>query len=339
MSLFSLDVWNFEMLEPLLDVQNLRTSFFTPQGEMRAVDGVSFSLSAGKILGVVGESGCGKSVMSLSLMGLIPKEEGRIVGGSILYQKQDLLQFNFSQMRSIRGKEIAMIFQDSMMALNPVFTIGDQIRESICAHERVSFRVLKKRILEILDQVGIASPEKRMHDYPHQLSGGMRQRVMIAMALVSQPKILIADEPTTAMDMTTQAQILDLLKKLQRQRNLALLFITHDLALISELADEVLVMYTGRVVEQGEIQDVFGSPKMPYTQGLLKSVAFLHDHALAFPRPPLEGIEGFVPDLLDLPKGCHFQDRCVHRMLRCQEEAPVLRSLSASHRIACWKDL
>ncbi len=324
------------MLDSLLEVQNLRTSFFTGKGEIRAVDGVSFSLIAGKTLGVVGESGCGKSVMSLSLMRLLPDQA--VIRGHLFYRKNDLLKLSPTQMRRIRGREIGMIFQDPMAALNPVFTIGDQIGEAILVHEKVSSRVLRGRILEILHQVGIASPEKRMHDYPHQLSGGMRQRVMIAMALAPEPKILIADEPTTALDVTIQAQILDLLKYLQTQRHLALLFITHDLAMVSELADEVLVMYTGRVVEQGLTGEVFSNPKMPYTQSLLKSVAFLHEQAWEFPRPKLEVIEGSVPDLLALPKGCHFQERCVHCMLRCQQQEPVLRALSATHRIACWKD-
>jgi ABC-type dipeptide/oligopeptide/nickel transport system ATPase component len=251
--------------EKILEVKNLCTSFFTEAGEVKAIDDVSFSVYKGKTLGIVGESGCGKSVTSLSIMRLIPQPPGKIISGQILYQGRDLTKLSLSEMRAIRGNEISMIFQEPMTSLNPVFTIGDQICEAISLHQDLSKKEVKNKAIEMLKLVGIASPEKRLEEYPHQLSGGMRQRVMIAMALSCNPQVLIADEPTTALDVTIQAQILDLLRELQHKVGMGLILITHDLGVVAEVADEVVVMYAGRVVEQGRVNDIFSSPKMPYT--------------------------------------------------------------------------
>ena len=330
--------------EKILEVKNLCTSFFTEEGEVKAVDDVSFNVFKGKTLGIVGESGCGKSVTSLSIMRLIPNPPGRVVGGQILYNGKDLLKLDLSEMRSIRGNEISMIFQEPMTSLNPVFTIGNQIGEAIALHQDLPKTEVRNKAIEMLKLVGIPSPEKRVDDYPHQLSGGMRQRVMIAMALSCNPNILIADEPTTALDVTIQAQILDLLRDLQQKVGMALILITHDLGVVAEMADEVLVMYAGRVVEQGTVREIFKNPKMPYTRGLLNSIPTLsQDPTGKVKKKRLETIPGIVPSLLQLPPGCRFQDRCSFSGDECRGKEPELRVISEHpempHAIRCVRDL
>jgi peptide/nickel transport system ATP-binding protein len=310
----------------LLSVQNLKTYFFTDAGVVRAVDDVSFEIDRGQTLGLVGESGCGKSVMSLSLMRLVSDPPGKIVSGDIEFQLTatggpvDLLKLTEPQMRRVRGKRLAMVFQEPMTSLNPVYTIGDQIGEAVALHEGGSKSQVRSRVIEMLGLVGIPSAAKRADDYPHQLSGGMRQRAMIAMALSCRPDILIADEPTTALDVTIQAQILDLIRKLQSELGMALILVTHDLGVIAEMAQRVIVMYAGKFVEEGSALDIFKRPMHPYTQGLLRAI------------PPLAKLEkgvrfntipGLVPDLSRLPKGCSFADRCPKAQDRCrQEEVP-----------------
>ncbi len=335
--------------EKILEVKNLKTSFFTPEGEIKAVDGISFDVYKGKTLGIVGESGCGKSVASLSIMRLIAHPPGKIKSGEVLYKGKDLLRFSPKEMRKVRGNEISMIFQEPMTSLNPVFTIGNQIEEAIRLHQRLSGKEARNKAIEMLKLVGIPSPERRIDDYPHQLSGGMRQRVMIAMALVCNPQILIADEPTTALDVTIQAQILDLLKELQTRVGLALILITHDLGVIAETADEVIVMYTGNIVEQAPVKEIFSNPKHPYTRGLLNSIpgavqspspsgTIIHQSPSGF-RKRLETIPGIVPNLLHLPEGCRFQDRCAHVGDDCRGQEPPLREISPSHHIRCVRNL
>lgn len=333
-------------MSKLLEVRNLKTSFFTDAGEVRAVDEVSFDVYPGKTLGIVGESGCGKSVTSLSLMRLIPSPPGKIVGGEIIYSGLgspcDLLKLSSSEMRKIRGNEISMIFQEPMTSLNPVFTVGNQICEAIALHQDLPRRSVRAKAIEMLKLVGIPSPEKRIDDYPHQMSGGMRQRVMIAMALSCNPKILIADEPTTALDVTIQAQILDLLRELQEKVGLGLILITHDLGVVAGMADEVLVMYAGRVVEQGPVQEIFSNPRMPYTRGLLNSIPVMRqDPTGKIKKERLEAIPGIVPDLLHLPRGCRFQDRCPFVTDECKKNEPELRKVSdkKNHWIRCVRDL
>jgi peptide/nickel transport system ATP-binding protein len=330
----------------ILEVKNLRTSFFSDEGEVKAVDDVSFNVFAGKTLGIVGESGCGKSVTSLSIMRLIPNPPGRTVGGEVLYKGQDLLKLDIGKMRSIRGNEISMIFQEPMTSLNPVFTVGNQICEAISLHQDLSKSETRNKAIEMLKLVGIPSPEKRVDEYPHQLSGGMRQRVMIAMALSCNPNILIADEPTTALDVTIQAQILDLLRDLQQKVGMALILITHDLGVVAEMADEVVVMYAGKVVEQGEVREMFGNPKMPYTRGLLNSIPILSkDSTGKVKKKRLETIPGIVPNMLHLPQGCRFQERCSYVIDKCKEREPELREIPAkiptelSHAIRCVRDI
>ncbi|MEK6706417.1 MAG: ABC transporter ATP-binding protein [Candidatus Poribacteria bacterium] len=338
--------------EKILEVQNLRTSFFTEDGEVRAVDDVSFNVYKGRTLGIVGESGCGKSVTSLSIMRLIPMPPGRIVSGEIIYKGQDLLKLNFAQMRSIRGNEISMIFQEPMTSLNPVFTVGNQICEAIALHQKLPRRQVRDKAIEMLQLVKIPSPEKRVDDYPHQLSGGMRQRVMIAMALSCNPQILIADEPSTALDVTIQAQILDLLKELQDKVGMGLILITHDLGVVAEVADEVIVMYAGRVVEHGSVRQIYSNPKMPYTMGLLNSIPTLsRDPTGKIKKKRLETIPGIVPSLLNLPIGCRFQDRCTYVVDECRRVEPELREVPSnkqsdkldmtgfSHLIRCVRDV
>ena len=339
------------MTEKVLEVKNLRTSFFTDDGEVKAVDDVSFNVYKGKTLGIVGESGCGKSVTSLSIMRLVPEPPGRIVGGEILYQGRDLLKLDISEMRSIRGNEISMIFQEPMTSLNPVFTIGNQICEAIALHQRLPKNKIRNKAIEMLKLVGIPSPDRRIDDYPHQLSGGMRQRVMIAMALSCNPHVLIADEPTTALDVTIQAQILDLLKELQRKVGMGLILITHDLGVVAEIADEVIVMYAGRVVEHATTHEIFANPKMPYTVGLLNSIPTLsRDPTGKVKKKRLETIPGIVPNLLQLPHGCRYQERCPHVIDMCRVEEPELRviarkvgpdatDLNAEHLIRCVRDI
>ncbi|MCM2277114.1 MAG: ABC transporter ATP-binding protein [Oligoflexia bacterium] len=327
-------------MEKILEVKNLRTSFSAEEGEIKAVDDISFSVYKGKTLGIVGESGCGKSVTSLSIMRLIPNPPGRIAGGEILYKGRDLLKLDMAEMRHIRGNEISMIFQEPMTSLNPVFTIGNQICEAIALHQDLPKREVRNKAVEMLALVGIPSPEKRIDDYPHQLSGGMRQRVMIAMALSCNPQVLIADEPTTALDVTIQAQILDLLMELQEKVGMGLILITHDLGVVAEVADEVVVMYAGRVVEQGPVREIFAKPKMPYTKGLLNSIPVLSkDPTGKVKKKRLETIPGIVPNLLHLPQGCRFQERCSYMVPACREKEPELRVISPEHSIRCVRDI
>jgi oligopeptide/dipeptide ABC transporter ATP-binding protein len=333
-----------DSLEKILEVKNLRTSFFTEDGEVKAVDDVSFNVYKGKTLGIVGESGCGKSVTSLSIMRLIPNPPGRVVGGEILYKGRDLLKLDAAAMRQIRGNEISMIFQEPMTSLNPVFTIGNQICEAIELHQDLPAREVRNKAIEMLKLVGIPSAEKRIDDYPHQLSGGMRQRVMIAMALSCNPNILIADEPTTALDVTIQAQILDLLQELQAKVGMALILITHDLGVVAEVADEVLVMYAAKVAEQGTVGEIFANPKHPYTKGLLNSIPTLaKDPTGKVKKKRLETIPGIVPNLLHLPRGCRFQDRCTYVVDACKEREPDLRTIRTDrempHDIRCIRDI
>ncbi len=320
----------------LLEVKNLRTSFFTEAGEVRAVDDVSFSVPRGKTLGIVGESGCGKSVTSLSIMRLVAQPAGRIVGGQVIYQGRDLLSFSEDEMRRVRGNEISMIFQEPMTSLNPVFTIGNQIIEAVELHQSLGRSESRNKAIEMLKLVGIPAPEKRVDDYPHQLSGGMRQRVMIAMALSCNPQLLIADEPTTALDVTIQAQILDLLRDLQQKVGLGLILITHDLGVVAEMADEVMVMYAGRTVEQAPVRELFSRPKMPYTRGLLASIPALNPSGS---KGRLQTIPGIVPNLLELPRGCRFQERCSQVIDACRQDEPLLRSVAPGHLVRCVRDL
>ena len=315
---------------PLLSIQGLRTVFHTPAGEVAAVDGVDLSVAHGRTLGIVGESGCGKSVLSLSVMRLVPPP-GRIAAGRILFDGQDLAKLPPERMRAVRGARIAMIFQEPMTSLNPAFTAGDQIVEAMRAHDRgASTRLLRARAVEALDRVRIPAAARRVDDYPHQMSGGMRQRAMIAMALACGPDLLIADEPTTALDVTVQAQILDLLRTLQRQTGMAIMLITHDLGIVAEMADEVAVMYAGRVVEYAPGPEIFDDPQHPYTLGLLGSIPKIDGGAGRLPA-----IEGAVPSPFDLPEGCRFHPRCVFAEPACRAEDPVLRLVAADHMAAC----
>jgi peptide/nickel transport system ATP-binding protein/oligopeptide transport system ATP-binding protein len=317
----------------LLEVNNLRTHFPTRAGLVRAVDGVSFSLDRGELLGLVGESGCGKSMTALSVMRLIAPP-GKIVGGEILFDGKDLLKLSDSEMRQMRGDDIAMIFQDPMTSLNPVYTVGEQIAEALRLHRKLSHKQAKQAAIEAMREVSIPDPARRAGDYPHQLSGGMRQRIMIAMALACNPKLLIADEPTTALDVTIQAQILELLDDLRKQRELAVLLITHDLGVVAEVADRVAVMYTGRIVEESPVDELFARPKHPYTEGLLRSVPKLtSEHFIKQER--LETIEGTVPRPTDLPPGCHFAPRCSHRMPRCTEGEIPLYEIEGKVTVRC----
>ena len=313
--------------EPLLSVRDLVTTFRTERGEVRAVDRVSFDVARGETLGLVGESGCGKSVTALSIMRLVASPPGRIASGRVLLEGKDLLALEEPDMQRVRGGLVSMIFQEPMTSLNPVYTVGAQIIEAIRIHRDVSRREARDRTIELLKLVGIPSPESNIDAYPHQLSGGMRQRVMIAMALSCDPKVLVADEPTTALDVTIQAQILDLLRKLQEKMNMAVLLITHDLGVIAEVAKRVVVMYAGRVVERGTVKDIFRSPRHPYTKGLLDSMPkplSAEDRQAGAPRRRLPTIEGVVPDLHALPKGCVFQDRCGLVEPACREAEPDL---------------
>jgi peptide/nickel transport system ATP-binding protein len=317
----------------LLEVRNLQTHFPTRAGLVRAVDGVSFHLDRGELLGLVGESGCGKSMTALSVMRLIAPP-GQIVNGEILFDGKDLLKLSESEMRQMRGDDIAMIFQDPMTSLNPVFTVGEQIAEALRLHRKLSRGEARKATIEAMREVAIPDPVRRVDDYPHQLSGGMRQRVMIAMALACNPKLLIADEPTTALDVTIQAQILELLDELRKQRELAVLLITHDLGVVAEVADRVAVMYTGRIVEESPVDELFARPKHPYTEGLLRSVPRLTVADLN-KNERLETIEGVVPRPTDLPPGCHFAPRCRHRMPRCTAEEIPLYQLEGNVEVRC----
>src|SRR5215475_10239501 len=317
----------------LLEVKDLKTHFPTRAGLVRSVDGVSFYLDRGELLGLVGESGCGKSITALSVMRLIASP-GKIVNGQILFDGKDLLKLSDQEMRQMRGDDIAMIFQDPMTSLNPVYTVGEQIAEALRLHRKLSRGQARKATIEAMREVAIPDPARRVDDYPHQLSGGMRQRVMIAMALACNPKLLIADEPTTALDGTIQAQILELLDDLRKQRELAVLLITHDLGVVAEVADRVAVMYTGRIVEESPVAELFARPKHPYTEGLLRSVPKVtSEHVVKSER--LETIEGVVPRPTALPPGCHFAPRCPHRMPRCTEGTIPLYQLEDGVQVRC----
>lgn len=324
-------------MSTLLEVKNLKTEFRTDDGTFWAVDDVSFKVEKGKTLGIVGESGCGKSVTSLSIMRLIQKP-GEIVGGQILFEGSDLLKLPEPQMRQLRGNQIAMIFQEPMTSLNPVFTCGDQIEESIRLHQpQLKREQVKESAVAMLRKVGIPAPEKRYYEYPHQLSGGMRQRVMIAMAMSCNPKLLIADEPTTALDVTIQAQILDLMRKLQGDFGAGMILITHDLGVVAEMCDDVAVMYAGKIVEQGTVEDIFYRPQHPYTKGLLDSIPHFETGQR---MTRLKTIPGLVPSLLKLPTGCRFQDRCLKVQADCKVKEPELIPMErANHTAACWHPL
>lgn len=317
----------------LLEVKNLQTHFPTRAGLVKAVDGVSFYIARGELLGLVGESGCGKSITALSVLRLIAPP-GKIVDGEILFEGVNLLKISDEKMRQIRGDDIAMIFQDPMTSLNPVFTVGEQIAEALRLHRKLSRKEAKAAAIEAMREVAIPDPARRSDDYPHQLSGGMRQRVMIAMALACNPKLLIADEPTTALDVTIQAQILELLDDLRKSRELAVLLITHDLGVVAEVADRVAVMYTGKIVEQSPVGELFARPKHPYTEGLLRSVPKLTAEQVA-KAERLETIEGVVPSPTSLPPGCHFAPRCSHRMPRCTEGEIPLYQLEGEVTVRC----
>ena len=315
----------------LLEVRGLHTRFHTERGEFPAVDGVSFSIGAGRTLGIVGESGCGKSVTALSIMGLIPRPPGRIAAGEILFEGVDLLRLPPRELNDLRGDRLAMIFQEPMSSLNPAFTIGEQVAEALLRHRHVSKREARAAAIEALRQVRIPSPEQRYDDYPHRLSGGMRQRAMIAMALACKPKLLICDEPTTALDVTIQAQILDLMRTLRAETGTAVILITHDLGVVAELADEVAVMYAGRIVEHAPVGRLFAEPQHPYTVGLLGSIPKLH-----LEQARLPAIQGQVPDPLDWPSGCRFRPRCPFAVEACIEQ-PALTDVHAGHQAACWR--
>jgi len=319
----------------LIQVQDLKTYFSTFEGVAKAVDDVTFHVDKGEVLGIVGESGCGKSVTAQSIMRLIPEPPGKIVQGQIFFDRNDIVQLTMEQMRTIRGKRIAMIFQEPMTSLNPVYTIGNQISEMFILHEKRSKRESWERSVEMLQKVQIPAPEKRVHEYPHQLSGGMRQRAMIAMALACNPEILIADEPTTALDVTIQAQILDLMLQLKDDYDTAVMMITHDLGVIAEIAQRVIVMYAGKVVEEAKAIAIFEDPKHPYTQGLLQSIPKLGQRSIKG-RQRLKEISGIVPSLYELAPGCHFSPRCPHAMQICSKNPPQMIDLGDGHLVRCF---
>ena len=317
----------------LLSLEDLSTHFFTADGVVKAVQNISIKIKKAKTFALVGESGCGKSVTALSIMRLVPSPQGKIAGGKIFFEGQDLLELNEGRMRTVRGNKIAMIFQEPMTSLNPVYTVGNQIAEAVSLHQGKNGRQAKKDAAEMLQKVGIADSQRRISDYPHQMSGGMRQRVMIAMAISCQPKLLIADEPTTALDVTTQAQILDLLDELQGQEKMSILLITHDLGIVAERADDVAVMYASRIAETADSKTLFENPLHPYTQGLLKSLP-----RLGFTGKRLPTVSGIVPDPLHFPSGCKFHPRCPIGCndRKCQTVEPELRYAALGHGVACW---
>ena len=318
--------------QKLLEVKNLHVSFFTPAGEVKAVNGISYDVDYDEVMGIVGESGSGKSVEAYSIIGLL-QSPGKVMEGSITLEGEDMLAKSPSEMIDYRGSQVAMIFQNPMTCLNPVYTIGNQLTEALCAHDKsISKEEADKRAMEMLEQVGINNVEKRMKQYPHELSGGMRQRVMIAMGLICHPKLLIADEPTTALDVTIQAQILELMKELQKKNHMGIIFITHNLGVVAEVCDKVSVMYAGKMVEQGPVDDIFYNPGHPYTMGLLRSM----------PRVDAESYERLIPiegtpvDMLNPPEGCPFAPRCEHAMKICLQKMPPYVELGDNHRAACW---
>ena len=317
----------------LLEVKDLKVSFFTPAGEVKAVDGISYTLGYNEVMGVVGESGSGKSVEAYSIIGLL-QSPGKVVGGSITFEGEDLLAYTPEQMRQFRGNKVSMIFQNPMTCLNPVYTVGNQLTEALTSHNKeISKEDAKARAIEMLELVGITNAEKRINQYPHEMSGGMRQRVMIAMALICSPKLLIADEPTTALDVTIQAQILELMKSLQKKENTSIIFITHNLGVVAEICDRVSVMYAGHIVEQGDVNDIFYSTAHPYTEGLLASMPRLDEDG----HERLIPIDGTPIDLLDPPKGCNFGPRCKYCMKVCVQQKPPYADLGNGHVSACWR--
>lgn len=316
---------------PLLEVRNLKTYFFTSRGLVKAIGGISFTLDQGETLALVGESGCGKSMTALSLLRLVPAP-GRVVEGEILFDGEDLLRLPLEEMRRIRGNQMAMIFQEPMTALNPVFRVGEQIGEVLRLHKGLDARQAEAAAVALLEQVGIPAPGQRVREYPHQLSGGMRQRVMIAMALACDPRLLIADEPTTALDVTIQAQIMDLLGELKTERKMATLLITHDLGVVAESTDRVAIMYAGLIVEYAPVKEIFANPTHPYTQGLLACIPRLGEK-----KTRLTPIEGLVPSAADLPPGCSFLERCPERFAPCATKMPPLLEIDPGHFVRCWK--
>jgi len=319
----------------LLQVKDLRTHFFTDEGVVRAVDGISYDVEEGETMGLVGESGCGKSVSALSILRLIPSPPGKIVGGEVWFDGRDLLKVNEEEIRHVRGNRIAMIFQEPMTSLNPVLTIGRQITEALELHLKMNRNAANRRAVELLEMVGIPEGHTRLNDYPHQFSGGMRQRVMIAMALSCNPKLLLADEPTTALDVTIQAQILEILARLSSEFKTAVIIITHNLGVVARYADRVNVMYAGKIVESGSAREIYGQPRHPYTLGLLRSVPRLDEAR----RDKLVPIEGLPPDLANIPPGCSFYPRCSYHIDRCRQEEPPFMLVDGKHYAACWVDV
>ncbi len=319
----------------LLEVKNLKTAFFLPEGVVRAVDGVSFHVGEGEIVGLVGESGCGKSVTALSILGLVRWPPGRIVGGEILFQGDDLTKMSPPELRKIRGNRISMIFQEPMTSLNPIYTIGRQIMEVYREHQGLSKKEARERSIEMLEKVQIPSPSKRLDEYPHQLSGGMRQRAMIAMALACSPRLILADEPTTALDVTIQAQIIELMEELQQSLGTSVVLITHNLGVVAEFARRVIVMYSGKIVEEGPVEAIFETPLHPYTTGLLHSIPKPGEKARSG-KQRLAEIPGMVPSLNDLPGGCYFHPRCSRSKEICRKEEPGLIEKTPGHQVSCW---
>jgi len=326
-------------MAPLIEIRDLKVDFTTDEGIVRALDGVEFTIETEKTLGVVGERGCGKSMTTLSILGLIPQPNGKIASGDIIYHRNNetvnltKIDSEGRLMRSIRGNEIAMIFQEPMTSLNPVYTIGDQIIEAICLHQNLNKKTARQKAVDMLDAVGIPSPGQRVYDYPHQLSGGMRQRAMIAMALSCNPSLLIADEPTTALDVTIQAQVLDLMNQLRNVFRTAIMFITHDLGVIANMADDIVIMYLGKIVESAPVGEIFYNPRHPYTQGLMKSIPSLR----SVDKKRLVPIEGVVPDISEIPDGCGFGPRCPVVKDICNRQIPPLVKVDQSHSVACWR--
>ena len=319
------------MSENLIEVKNLKTFFKTEAGIVKAVNDVSFKVKKGETVCVVGESGCGKSITAMSIMGLVSKDTGFNDGGQILFENKDLVKATDAEMRSIRGKDIAMIFQEPMSSLNPTFTIGFQVMEPLILHEGLDKKTARKRAIELLEEVGIPRANEIVDCYPHELSGGMRQRVMIAMGLACKPKLLIADEPTTALDVTIQAQILDLMRKIKKDLNTSILLITHDLGVVAEMADYVVVMYAGKVVEEGGVMEIFKNPSHPYTKGLLKSKPMITER-----KEELYSIPGQVPNPVGIPDSCYFSERCEYCKPECKNTIPHLRLIEDNHKVACW---